>query len=1097
MRKIYVSLLTVLIILFSSFVSNAQLSGTKTIPGDYANIAAAVTALNAQGVGAGGVTFNVAAGHTETLTGVISLTATGTVANQIIFQKSGAGSNPLITAYAGTNTPGTVAHDDIWRLVGSDYVTIDGIDLTDPNAANPGTMEGGYVLYKASLSDGAQNNTIKNCTITLNRINNATGSGPSVEGSRGIEVTNSTPAAATTALTPTAAAGTNSNNKFYSNTIQNCNYGIVLSGYAALTPFATGDTGNDIGGSSLLTGNTIVNYGGAAAATNPAAGIRANNQWDVNISYNTINNNNGSGVNHVTTLRGIYAQAGTSANATINNNTVTVKSSATTSAVTAIENSIGSTAVGNTVTINNNTCGGEYLTATSGTFYGIYNTATPTNTNIQGNTISGITYGTAALTSTGAVYGIYNTGAGPNINVFNNTINSITRTGSTGGTTIGIYLSSGTNQTVKKNIVSNMSIDGTGATNTMYGIQTTTATVVVDSNQVYGLSCLKTSGTGSLYGIYNISAPTNENYNYNKVYSLAHSGTGTVYGIYANTATGTRNVSFNEVNSLSTGGTTIAGIFQALSSPNIFGNKLYNIQSTSAAAPIVGGIHLSSTSTGGTARIYNNVIGDLRAPAAASGSATAPLIRGINITSTSGTSNYLVAYNSIYLSGSGGTNFGSAGIYSTASATATTAATTIRNNIVVNKTVPSGTGLCVAFQRSGIALNNLVGASNNNLYFAGTPGSTNLIFYDGTNSHSDISTYKSFINSIGADQDSDTEDVPFQSTTGSSVDFLKFSTSIVTKAEAGAVNIAGITDDFLGTIRQGNVGYLGSGIMPDIGAYELQGAVPSCVAPPAASTTITSISPACSGQNFTLSLSQAYVGVSYQWQSSTDNISYGNIGGAISPTLITTATVSTWYQCIITCSGSPVTSTPIQVVINPALIGAYTINNTAPTSGTNFNNFADAIDAMNCRGFSGAVVFNVSAGQTFTETVDLIISTQGTPVNTITFQKRGAGTNSTIVRSGTSGTSDYVLRLNGADYITFDGIDFDQSGGTATDWVEFGIYLTNASATNGANNNTFKNGVVSLSNSNTGTRCVHINSPVTPTAASGTNSNNRFLNMTL
>src|SRR5204863_1401186 len=134
-----------------------------------------------------------------------------------------------------------------------------------------------------------------------------------------------------------------------------------------------GDLGNDIGGSLSSTGNIILNYG-CGATTNPAAGIRANNQWSINIQYNNINNNDGSGVNHTTTLRGIYAQAGTSANATISNNTVTVKSGATTSAMTAIENAIGITAAANTVTINSNTITGcTYTTATSGVFIGILN----------------------------------------------------------------------------------------------------------------------------------------------------------------------------------------------------------------------------------------------------------------------------------------------------------------------------------------------------------------------------------------------------------------------------------------------------------------------------------------------------------------------------------------------------------------------------------------------------------------------------------------------------------------------------------------------------------------------------------------------------
>ena len=66
-----------------------QLSGIKTIPGDYATIAAAITALNGAGVGAGGVTFNIAGGYTETITAPLSITTTGTLANPIVFQKSG------------------------------------------------------------------------------------------------------------------------------------------------------------------------------------------------------------------------------------------------------------------------------------------------------------------------------------------------------------------------------------------------------------------------------------------------------------------------------------------------------------------------------------------------------------------------------------------------------------------------------------------------------------------------------------------------------------------------------------------------------------------------------------------------------------------------------------------------------------------------------------------------------------------------------------------------------------------------------------------------------------------------------------------------
>ncbi|MFZ4520578.1 MAG: hypothetical protein ACOYNC_02665 [Bacteroidales bacterium] len=65
-----------------------QLTGAKSIPGDYATIALAIADLNAQGVGAGGVYFNVAAGHTETITAPLSITATGTVADKSFSRNS-------------------------------------------------------------------------------------------------------------------------------------------------------------------------------------------------------------------------------------------------------------------------------------------------------------------------------------------------------------------------------------------------------------------------------------------------------------------------------------------------------------------------------------------------------------------------------------------------------------------------------------------------------------------------------------------------------------------------------------------------------------------------------------------------------------------------------------------------------------------------------------------------------------------------------------------------------------------------------------------------------------------------------------------------
>jgi len=151
----------------------AQLTGIKTIPTDYASVAAFVTDVNTQGVGAGGVTLNVPAGYTETLTGKITLTATGTAANPITIQKSGAGVNPKLVAYVGTNIIPTITGDGFFVIDGGDYITIDGLDLQESTANIDLTtvMEFGYALTKASVTNGAQYNTIKNCTISLSILN--------------------------------------------------------------------------------------------------------------------------------------------------------------------------------------------------------------------------------------------------------------------------------------------------------------------------------------------------------------------------------------------------------------------------------------------------------------------------------------------------------------------------------------------------------------------------------------------------------------------------------------------------------------------------------------------------------------------------------------------------------------------------------------------------------------------------------------------------------------------------------------------------------------------------------------------------------------
>lgn len=823
--------LLLLAIVFSVSTLNAQLTGVKTIPGDYATISAFVADANSVGIGAGGVVVNVGVGHTETSTAVIALTATGTAANPIVIQKSGAGANPIITSYTGgTGTPGSATQDGIFALVGSDYVTIDGIDLVEnaANTSNPSTMEYGFGMFKASATDGCQFNIIRNCAITLSNLNNASGSGPSFDGSRGINLTNALITAQTTTVTVTDALGSNSNNQIYSNTISNVNIGVALAGFAAATPFTLGDTGNDVGGASLLTGNTIVNFGGAAAAANPAAGIRTSNQWSPNISYNILNNNTGTNSNHVSTLRGVFIGAAVSANATINNNSITVNSGAATSLLEGISNAAGGTAAGNTININNNSLFIAYSTATTGNVNGIANTATAATVNINGNTITNI----AALpilqnviSGTGTV--LFITGGSPtNLNVNTNTITTFARTSPAGGTTRGIVITSPTNTTISGNTIENIAYStptSTGNIDGIYGLNSS-VNVLITNNIVRNLS---TPTTGTINGIREFGIAGTKIITGNQVYGFATTSGGaggaTFNGIFTSTGTVTtqNNTIYNLVSAGSTGGTggAINGIQTSGGAlTTIAANKIYDL-ATNSTNPVVSGILI----TGGTTiSADNNTIGNLRAPFA---NAANPLI-GINITGGATVSAY---YNTVHINGtSSGALFGSSAI-----SVSTTPNVTLRNNIFINESVFSGTGLTLAMRRSSTTLTSYNNASNNNLFYAGIPSANNLILHDGTNSYQTIIDFQTAV--LPRDANSITGEAPFAglgyatagnfftSLTGSSSDFLRPVAGITTQVESGAIAIVGVTTDFTGITRPA------SGTNPDMGAYEFAGVSPAPV----------------------------------------------------------------------------------------------------------------------------------------------------------------------------------------------------------------------------------------------------------------------------
>ena len=444
-------------------ISGALAGGIYNIPGNscdsFPSINSAVSYMNTNGI-AGAVTFRVKAGYTETAPlGGIALTATGTASNTITFVKFGAGANPTITAF----TPQTVGSltDAVFKLIGSDYVTLDGLTFQE-NASNTviasasnTCTEIGVALLQKSLTDGASKNTIQNCTISMLRTyTNSFGIYSNARHNATVF---------TVADTITSLKGTHSGNRIYSNTIQNTNDGIVFIGAGITASPGIMDTLNDIGGSSRATGNNIINYGnsggsgfagGFVAVTGNVCGVFGNHQNQFNVSFDSLVTFTGmnAGASNFDAIRTDYSvvnPTGTFTN-NLNNNYITINTAATAGAVEGIraENSFAAASVpGYTLNMNNNTVAGCAITgATSATSLSAFiNKQAAGIININSNIIRSNT----STATSGSFIGISNSSSGTtntSVNINDNQIGNasggaITYSAATTGTITGILSS--------------------------------------------------------------------------------------------------------------------------------------------------------------------------------------------------------------------------------------------------------------------------------------------------------------------------------------------------------------------------------------------------------------------------------------------------------------------------------------------------------------------------------------------------------------------------------------------------------------------------------------------------------------------------------
>lgn len=821
-RKILPFILIILAITCGQTAVQAQLTGTVTVPsGPYPTLAAVITDLNTVGVGAGGVTINITAGNPQTapaggyLLGTATLNASTSAANTITFN----GNGNLVTAPVGTST----SLDGIFIIRGTDYVTINNLNLTESAANTTATtaMEYGYAFFNlnsAAPFDGCQNNTIQNCTVTMNR----TIATPSKAIFMAHQVYTST-----AVLSPTATADMHNNNRFYSNTLRNCITAVYIGGAASAN-----DTGNDVGGTSAGTGNTITNVIGALYSS--VGAITCTYQTNCNIAYNTINNTANGGTNAIATCWGIYAYA-VGGTYTVNNNNITLTESAISTAyavygiygnaalanITANNNTVSIAEVsgsgvnniaiflpnGNNTTINNNII--TQNMAVSGTTYGIYTTSTG-NLVTNGNTIRQ----TSSVATSSQFYSIVSGGTAVSETIQNNIFdNSNVSVAGTLSYMVLIYTANGTgNKTISGNRINGTITHASSAD--FYAILDNPAsapaagTAVFSNNDFSGIS---KSGTGGLYAIY--EAPTvatsrNARITGNIISNNTSSGSGPVVGLYY--ASGNNDsIDNNQVFGLSGAGSVfgISNGSPATIDAKVYKNTVHTLTSSSATV----GVYGITMSNGNNTSIFNNFIGNLRAPAA---SGVGDVIRGINLLSTTANSSIQVYHNSIYLDAvSSGADFSTSGIYHTASATATTAALTMTNNIIVNTSTPNGTGITAAYSRPNTQLDNFTAASDHNLLYAGTPSANRLIYYDGTNSDQTLSAYQATVSSREANS------VSFMPSFVSATDLHL--TAANCRIDGRGTPLALVTDDIDGQARDAGA--------PDMGADEFTAVLPAAI----------------------------------------------------------------------------------------------------------------------------------------------------------------------------------------------------------------------------------------------------------------------------
>ncbi|GAA4460107.1 hypothetical protein GCM10023093_02220 [Nemorincola caseinilytica] len=948
------------------------MTGSYTVGsgGNYANLGAAITALNSNGMN-GAVNLELLSTYTGDASTVTIGNIRGASSSNILTIRPASGATVTM---GGTSAP-------LISMNGARYVTIDGRQNSTGTTSSL-TIQNTSTGTAIQFVNGAVNNTVKYSTIRGGNTSTTSGcilfaSTNTVEGNNNNTIDNCT------ILGNAAGTAWNVNN-------------IYSAGNTTITAVCYNNKNNTI------SNNRIADYFSSSAATNGINIASSSDGWTItgNRFYQTATRSYGTTNAHRAIL---VNNTSNTLPFTITNNIIGY-SSGTGTGIYTMTGAAASSFAGITVNTSNtipvsiqsNTVTAISLTSASasatGTFFGISVAGGSANVGTLGGNVIGAGTGTGAIVQSNAfsaavtMVGIGSGAASPAlVTISNNTIGGMNAVGSTtnisSGIT-GIQLTGSATLSVTGNII--------GSNSTANSINASTASTSGTGSQVAGIFCNAT-GSNTITG--NTIANLNQ--------AATTTGAHIMFGILINGASANSVISGNNVHDLysaTANTTTTAGltgitgisVSAAATTPTIANNTVNALVATNTAAVNTGvtGIGLSGATNG---TISSNVIYDLRSQNTGTTATAPPYVAGI--LASNPTTAVTIINNMITLGNAQTSNTAFTGIMNNANSTATIKA--YFNSIYISGTAASGALPTAGFQRgnynttafttpvdlrnnvfanyrtggTGIhyTIGNNIGVATSNASGWGSTASNTNVFSSPIANHTYWTGAKAFSGATSW-QTSSAGDANSVSYGGASLP-ISFVNAAAGNLRLNLVGTnepliignttTGVTTDIDGTTR--------STVKTVVGAHEA--ALP-CGGTPTPGTMSASVTSGCGDFNSTFGVSGQSVtsGINYQWQYSPDNVAaYTDILGATTASYVATITATGYYRLKLICSNSGgsagtspilITRTPYPVITgdNTSCIGVSNTYTFTPTGG------AWASSNGSIATVSGGVVTGVAAG---------------------------------------------------------------------------------------------------------------------------------------